>query len=173
MMKPTPGCKQYGLNTFKARSRSSSVILFLLQFKSPLTILLIAAALLSMGLGDFTDAIIILIIILLSSFLGFWQEKGAANAVNELLKMVQISCRIVRDGKENELPVENAVPGDIIVLSAGDVIPATVYYWNLKNYLLMKLLLQEKHTRLKKIPAPLLQTRRWPREAMLCLWARM
>src|SRR5450432_3827491 len=84
--------KQYGLNTFKARSRSSSIILFLLQFKSPITLLLIAAALLSMGLGDFTDAIIILVIILLSSFLGFWQERGAANAVSELLKMVQIKC---------------------------------------------------------------------------------
>ncbi len=115
--------KQYGYNTFKARSKSSSVILFLSQFKSPITILLIAAALLSMGLGDFTDAIIILVIILISSILGFWQEKGAANAVNELLKLVQIRCRIIRDGKEVELPVDNAVPGDVVILSAGDVIP--------------------------------------------------
>jgi Mg2+-importing ATPase len=115
---------QYGLNTFKARSRTTSVILFLKQFKSPITILLIAAALLSMGLGDFTDAIIILIIILVSSFLGFWQEIGAANAIDELLKLVQIQCRIVRDGNESELPVENVVPGDIIILSAGDVVPA-------------------------------------------------
>jgi Mg2+-importing ATPase len=95
-----------------------------MQFKSPITILLIAAALLSMGLGDFSDAFIILFIILVSSSLGFWQEKGAANAVAELLKMVQIKCRIVRDDKEIELPVETVVPGDIIILSAGDVIPA-------------------------------------------------
>jgi P-type Mg2+ transporter len=115
--------KQFGPNTFKARSRSSSVILFLQQFKSPITLLLIGAALLSMGLGDFTDAVIILIIILISSFLGFWQEKGAANAIDTLLKMVQIQCCIIRDGKENEFPVENVVPGDIIILSAGDVIP--------------------------------------------------
>ena len=116
--------KKYGANTFKAQSRSSFFILFLVQFKNPITILLIAAALLSMGLGDFSDAFIILFIILVSSSLGFWQEKGAANAVAELLKMVQIKCRIVRDEKEIELPVENVVPGDIIVLSAGDVIPA-------------------------------------------------
>ncbi|HLK29093.1 MAG TPA: magnesium-translocating P-type ATPase [Puia sp.] len=115
--------KQYGFNTFKARSKSSAVILFLLQFKSPITLLLIAAALLSMGLGDFTDAIIILIIILISSILGFWQEKGAANAVDELLKMVQIRCHLIRDGKGNEFPVEDVVPGDVVVLSAGDVIP--------------------------------------------------
>ncbi len=94
-----------------------------MQFKSPITLLLIGAALLSMGLGDLTDALIILVIILISSFLGFWQEKGAAHAVEELLKMVQIRCRIVRQGGESELPIENVVPGDIIVLSAGDVIP--------------------------------------------------
>lgn len=116
--------KQYGPNTIKARSSSSSVILFLRQFKSPLTILLIVAAVLSMALGDFSDAAIILFIILVSSILGFWQERGAVNAVNELLKMVQIRCCIVRDGKEQELPVEQVVPGDIIVLNAGDVIPA-------------------------------------------------
>ncbi len=116
--------KKYGANTFKAQSRSSAVILFLMQFKNPITILLIGAALLSMGLGDFSDAFIILFIILVSSSLGFWQEKGAANAVAELLKMVQIKCRIVRDEKEIELPVETVVPGDIILLSAGDVIPA-------------------------------------------------
>jgi len=116
--------KQFGANTFKSSLRSSAIILFLLQFKSPITLLLIGAALLSMGLGDFSDAAIILFIIFFSSLLGFWQEKGATNAVDELLKMVQIKCRIVRDEKETELPVENVVPGDIIVLSAGDVIPA-------------------------------------------------
>jgi len=115
--------QRYGLNTFKANSASSAFILFLSQFKSPVTILLIAAALLSMALGDFTDASIILVIILVSSFLGFWQEKGAANAIAELLKMVQIRCRILRDGSDSEWPVEKVVPGDIIILSAGDVIP--------------------------------------------------
>jgi Mg2+-importing ATPase len=74
-------------------------------------LLLIAAALLSMGLGDLTDAVIILIIILISSFLGFWQEKGAAYAVEELLKMVQIRCRLVRDGVENEWPMETVCRG--------------------------------------------------------------
>jgi len=115
---------KYGANTFKASSRSSSILLFLVQFKNPITILLIAAAFLSMGLGDYSDAFIILFIILVSSSLGFWQEKGAADAVTALLKMVQIKCRIVRDENEIELPVENVVPGDIIILSAGDVIPA-------------------------------------------------
>ena len=114
--------KKYGANTFKTRSHTS-LILFLLQFKSPITILLIVAAFLSMGLNDVTNAVIILFIILVSSLLGFWQERGATNAVNELLKKVQIRCCVVREGKETALPVEQVVPGDIIVLKAGDVIP--------------------------------------------------
>ena len=115
--------KLYGPNTLKARSNTSSLILFLLQFKSPITIMLIAASFLSMVLGDFTDTLIILVIILISSFLGFWQEKGATNAVKELLKMVQIRSCVLRDGHETELPVEQIVPGDVIVLNAGDTIP--------------------------------------------------
>ena len=113
----------YGPNTLKGASHASAIMLLLSQFKSPITLLLIAAALLSIGLGDLTDALIILIIILISSFLGFWQEKGAAHAVEELLKMVQIRCRLVRDGVEKEWPMETVVPGDVVVLSAGDVIP--------------------------------------------------
>ena len=115
--------QRYGHNTLKSNAGSSKFILFLSQFKSPITILLIAAALLSMALGDFTNTVIILVIIGISSFLGFWQEKGAAYAIRELLKMVQIHCRLVRDGKENELPIEKVVPGDIVLLSAGDIIP--------------------------------------------------
>ena len=117
--------QQYGSNTLKAKSSSSGIVLFLSQFKSPITILLIAAAILSMVLGDFTDAIIILIIILISSFLGFWQEKGAANAVEEFLKMVQIRCRILRDGTENEWPIEKVVPGDIVFYLQEMLFPVT------------------------------------------------
>ena len=115
--------KIYGPNSLKGAAHSSPILLFLSQFKSPITLLLIAAALLSIGLGDLTDALIILVIILISSFLGFWQEKGAAHAVEELLKLVQIRCRLFRDGEEKEWPMETVVPGDIVVLSAGDVIP--------------------------------------------------
>jgi len=115
--------KQYGPNTVKANSNASAFILFLSQFKSPVTLLLIIAALLSAGLGDVADTLIILTIVLISSLLGFWQEKGAANAVKELLKMVQLRCTVLRNAVNKELPVESVVPGDIVYLSAGDIIP--------------------------------------------------
>jgi len=114
----------YGPNTIKSGGRSSGFFLFLSQFKSPVTIMLIVAALLSAGLGDVADTVIILVIVLISSLLGFWQERGAANAVAELLKMVSLHCSILRDGKAQELPLDVVVPGDIVLLSAGNVIPA-------------------------------------------------
>lgn len=119
----TKRTEEYGANTVKSNTQSSTILLFLSQFKSPVTMMLIVAALLSAGLGDVADTVIILTIVLISSFLGFWQEKGAANAVDELLKMVQLHCTILRDGKKQELPVEAVVPGDVIFLTAGDVIP--------------------------------------------------
>ncbi len=115
--------KTYGPNTIKTTSNASAVLLFLSQFKSPITLLLIAAALLSAGLGDVPDTVIILTIVLISSFLGFWQEKGAADAVKELLKLVQLHCTVLRAGQKKELPVEAVVPGDIVFLNAGDLIP--------------------------------------------------
>ncbi len=115
--------KQYGPNTLKGGSKTSSLMLFLLQFKSPVTLLLIFAAALSFALNDQTDATIILLIVLVSGLLGWWQEKGAANAVDQLMKMVQIKCRVLRDGQEKELHIEEIVPGDVVLLSAGDVIP--------------------------------------------------
>jgi len=115
--------KRYGPNTIKSKKRVSALVLFFSQFKSPITLLLIVAALLSAGLGDVIDIVIILTIVLISSLLSFWQEKGAANAVDELLKLVQLNCTALRDGCKKEIPMEHAVPGDIIYLTAGDIIP--------------------------------------------------
>ncbi len=93
------------------------------QFKSPIILILLVAAIISIFVGDVTDAIIILVIIFISGILGFWQERGAANAVAELLSAVQVKVKVMRDGKTKAIDIDAAVPGDIVVLSAGDVIP--------------------------------------------------
>ncbi|WP_222539123.1 magnesium-translocating P-type ATPase [Pedobacter polysacchareus] len=115
--------KLYGANTLKDNRSNAGILLFLLQFKSPITLLLIGAALLSAFLGDIPDTLIILIIVMISSILGFWQERAATNAVRELLKMVQLKTKVIRAGKEVLLPVEAIVPGDVVVLIAGDIVP--------------------------------------------------
>ncbi|WP_199415150.1 HAD-IC family P-type ATPase [Chitinophaga silvisoli] len=115
--------KKRGNGSLKNNELVSSLNLFISQFKSPVTILLIIAAFLSMGLRDIIDAGIILFIILVSCVLSFWQEKGANHAVSQLLKIVQIKCRLIRNGKETDIAAEEVVPGDIILLKAGDIIP--------------------------------------------------
>ncbi|MHB8101033.1 MAG: magnesium-translocating P-type ATPase [Methanosarcina sp.] len=116
--------KRYGANILKPKKRSDTLTLLLSQFKSPITLILLFAAGLAFFLHEPTDTIIITIIILVSSLLGFWQEKGAADAFEKLLATVQIRAAVLRDDEEKEIPVEEIVPGEIIILSAGDMIPA-------------------------------------------------
>ena len=115
---------KYGANTIKSTQRQTSFLLFLNQFRNPITIILLLASVLSYILQDKTNAIIIIVIVFISSGLGFWQEKAAGNAIAQLLAMVRISANIVRDKIAREIPVEGIVPGDIVLLDAGDMIPA-------------------------------------------------
>ncbi|MCW6053851.1 magnesium-translocating P-type ATPase [Lyngbya sp. CCAP 1446/10] len=114
---------EYGANSLKQKQQSNSLTLLLNQFKSPIILILIFAAVLSIFLKDAADAIIILAIVLISGLLGFWQERGATNAVEKLLALVQVKATVVRDGKSQEIPNEDVVPGDIVLLNAGDSIP--------------------------------------------------
>jgi P-type Mg2+ transporter len=80
-------------------------------------------AVLSIFVQDAASAIIILTIVLISGLLGFWQEQGGSNAVEKLLALVQVKATVLRDGQSQEIPTEELVPGDLIVLCAGKNIP--------------------------------------------------
>jgi Mg2+-importing ATPase len=110
-------------NLLKPRRRTNALSLFLAQFKSPLILILIFAAVLSLFLHDPTNALIILAIVFVSGTLGFWQERGAAHAVEKLLAIVQTKAEVLRNGKSVEVSFEEIVPGDIVILSAGGTIP--------------------------------------------------
>jgi len=114
---------RYGSNLLTPRKRSDSLALLLSQFKSPITLILLFAAGLSLFLHEHVDVFIILAIVFISGLLGFWQERGAANAIGKLLAIVQIKAMVLRDGSPKEIPVEEIVPGDVIILNGGDIIP--------------------------------------------------
>jgi P-type Mg2+ transporter len=114
---------KYGANSLKQQRKSSAIGLLINQFKSPIVLILIFAAGLSIFLNDRTDAIIILTIVLASGLLGFWQERGASDAVEKLLALVQVKATVLRAGQSQEIPHEDVVPGDIVLLAAGDSIP--------------------------------------------------
>lgn len=100
------------------------LLLFLSQFKSPLMLLLVAAVILSGFLGDTSDAVIISFILLSTSLLSFFQERHANKVVEELQSMIRQKNTVLRDGKETEVNSTDIFVGDIVVLNAGDMIPA-------------------------------------------------
>ncbi len=115
--------RRFGSNLLRPPKRSDTFALLLGQFKSPIILILLFATGLSFFLHDPVDAFIIVTIVLVSGLLGFWQERGAKNAVEKLLAIVQIKASVLRDGSPQDVPVEEIVPGDIVVLNAGDVVP--------------------------------------------------
>jgi Mg2+-importing ATPase len=116
--------KRHGANRLKSKARTNALALLLAQFKSPIILILIFAAGLSIFVGDSADAIIIIIIVAASGLLGFWQERGAARALDKLMALVQTRAKAIRDGQEVDIPIEEIVPGDVVALAAGDTIPA-------------------------------------------------
>ena len=108
----------------RAGRRGSSLGLLLSQFKSPITLLLLGAAVLSLFLRDRTDALIVMGIVLASAMLGFWQERGSAHALDKLLSLVASTTTVLRGGREKRVHLDEVVAGDIVVLRAGSTVPA-------------------------------------------------
>lgn len=115
----------YGHNTLKEDQRSL-VTIFLAQFKSPIVAILIAAVLFSYVMGNHTDSMIILGILVVNSALGFSQDYKAEISIQALQKLTETHIRVVRMGMEALIPSDELVPGDIVLLGEGDLIPADV-----------------------------------------------
>ena len=113
----------YGANLLKPQKRSNALTLLLAQFKSPIILILLFASGLSFVLRDPVNAVIILSIVVVSGLLGFWQEHSANNAIEKLLAVVQIRAKVLCDGSPREIAVHEVVPGGIVILGAGDVVP--------------------------------------------------
>ena len=113
-----------GPNSVEDAARLGALRLLLRQFESPLVLILIFGAAISLVLREWADAGIILAIVLGSTLLGFYQEYRASAAVEELKHRLALTCRVLRGGSEQTLTVSAVVPGDVIVLSAGNLVPA-------------------------------------------------
>ncbi|MBI2830862.1 MAG: cation-translocating P-type ATPase [Chloroflexi bacterium] len=116
--------EQYGYNELKKEKGISPLTLFFHQFKDVLIAVLLVAIILSAAIGELMDAAIIAVIVVFSAVLGFTQEYRAERAVEALKKMLSPMITVLREGKEEEIPSKEVVPGDILLLEAGDRIPA-------------------------------------------------
>ncbi len=115
---------QEGPNTLGTVGRAPAWRLFLRQFESPLVLILIFAALVSAFLQDWTDAAVILTIVLASAIITFTQENMASKAVEKLRQRIRHEVDALRDGRTQRIPAADVVRGDVILLSAGSLIPA-------------------------------------------------
>jgi Mg2+-importing ATPase len=115
---------KFGRNSLKSHKKAAPLLLLLSQFKSPLVLILVFAAIISVITGEWIDASIILAIVIASAVLGFVQEYGASNAVEKLRSRVTLKVNVLRNGERQTILAEEVVPGDIVVLSAGNIIPA-------------------------------------------------
>jgi Mg2+-importing ATPase len=112
-----------GPNSIEGPRGHRGLKLLVAQFTSPIILILAAATVLSMLLGDAIDGLIILAIIGASGGLGFWQEHNAGRAVDALLAQVRVDVEVRRSGRDLSVPLDTIVPGDVVVLTGGDIVP--------------------------------------------------
>lgn len=125
--------EKYGLNEFQDKKRKTFLQKFIDQFKDFMIIILIVAAIISIAAGERVDAIVILAIVILNAFLSIYQEGQAEKSLESLKQMSAPEAKVIRDGKKTVVPARELVPGDIVILESGDIIPADLRLFNSSN----------------------------------------
>ncbi|MDD2780749.1 cation-transporting P-type ATPase [Sulfuricurvum sp.] len=115
----------FGPNSLMSEERSK-IAMLLGQFASPIVLILIVAGAISFGMGHTKDGIIIIAILIINSLLGFYQELKAETSIRSLQRLTENHVRVLRNGIETTLPAHTLVPGDVIFLGEGDLVPADV-----------------------------------------------
>lgn len=116
--------KKFGLNKLPEEKPLPKVKIFLSQFQSPLIYVLVIAGIITLILGEWTDTVVIFAAVFLNTVVGYFQENKASNALRELKKVLKRKATCLREGKKKEIFQENLVPGDMVILKAGDKVPS-------------------------------------------------
>jgi Mg2+-importing ATPase len=143
---------KFGPNIFRDHQEQALWFQFLSRFKNPLVILLLVASAISAFTGELTNFVIISIMVLFSVTLDFVQEHRASTAAASLRKTVSVRARVLRDGKEIEVPVTEVVLGDVALLSAGDMVPADGLVLEAKDLFVKQALLTGESYPVEKHP---------------------
>jgi Ca2+-transporting ATPase len=145
---------QYGPNVLEQQSGESLLSLLWRQINSPLIWVLIGAASLAVALGKVTDGLVVLSVVVLNALIGFVQEWRASRAIASLAGMVPENAIVLREGRQRAVPVSELVPGDIVLLAAGDRIPADVRLLSLKGLQVEEAALTGESVPVPKITTP-------------------
>lgn len=145
----------YGPNEITKKKKRSAVVAFLYQFRSPLVIILLIAGAIAGFLGEITNAAIIYTIITMSVGLSYYQESKAEKAAESLQRLVATTATVIRDGVRKEIPISKVVPGDIILLTAGDLVPADARVLSAKDFFVDQSALTGESFPVEKLPGQL------------------
>jgi len=118
--------QQYGRNEITEGKKESVLYIFLNQFKNSFIAILVCAAIIAYFLGEHVDSVVIISMVLMAAVLGFYQEYRAKRAVELLKRYISSKCRVKRDNEIIEIEASELVPGDIVYLSIGDIVPADI-----------------------------------------------
>lgn len=118
--------QRYGSNEFMEKPKESFISKLIKQFSDFLVLILIAAAIFSIFIGETRDSIVIISIVLINALLGIYQEGKAEKALEALQEMTSPTAKVIRNGHLDIIPTSNLVPGDLVVLEAGDIVPADI-----------------------------------------------
>lgn len=124
---------QYGPNQLKEKSKKSPLHILIDQFKDFMIIILLIAALIAGMVGEASDTFAILVIVILNGIIGFIQEYRAEKAMEALKKMSAPNAKVIRNGTQSNIESSQLVPGDIVLLEAGDIIPADLRLFDIQN----------------------------------------
>ncbi len=116
--------KKYGPNILEEQSEKSIWHILFSQINNPIIYLLSAAAILAFSFNDIAEGIAIVVVLLINTIIGFWMEYKAQKSMKSLKELDKIQARVIRNGKKERIDAEKLVPGDIIIVGSGDLIPA-------------------------------------------------
>ena len=145
---------KWGPNDLGQKKKHSVVIEILMRCKNPLVIQLLVIAGISLATGNTTSATIVGLMIVISVGLSYYQERKSGKAVEKLNAMVQSTCHVVRNGQEVEIPMHDIVPGDVVVLQAGSIIPADLRLLSAKDFFVSQSSLTGESMPVEKHAAP-------------------
>ncbi len=125
--------ERYGANQLQPPKPQSMVIRFLLQFHNVLIYILLVASVMTAFLGHWIDSAVIFGVVIINAIIGFVQEGKAEKALNAIRRMLSLNAIVLREGQRLQIPAEQLVPGDIVLLQSGDKVPADLRLLHCKN----------------------------------------
>jgi cation-transporting ATPase F len=152
---------QFGANEIEGIKPISIPALILHQFASPLIYILLAAAVVTLLLGEYIDTAVIAAVLALNATIGFIQEYRAEKSVRALMQLTAPHARVIRDGKEYDIESRELAPGDVVLLESGVRVPADIRLFQATALQVDESMLTGESVAVYKQVAPIPETRRW------------